>query len=62
MKRPPKEVFAGVEAEAAQTSPEFDRLGLRGTLAIVLAILAYFGPVRELVLMHVPGAPGMRTW
>jgi len=55
-------VFAGVE-EAAQPTPAiFDRLGGWATLAIILAVLAYIGPVRELLAQHIYGAPGMRTW
>ncbi len=55
-------IFAGVE-EAAQPTPAiFDRLGGWATLAIILAVLAYIGPVRELLAQHIYGAPGMRTW
>jgi len=54
--------FAQAEAEALPTSPALDRIGAWATAAIVLAILAYAGPVYELIQMHPYGAPGLRTW
>jgi cytochrome c oxidase subunit 1 len=54
--------FAGVEESSQPTPAIFDRLGGWATLAVVLALLAYVGPVRELLAQHIYGAPGMRTW
>ena len=54
--------FAAVEEQALPTPPIFDRIGRWAVLAVVLAVLAYIGPVRELLAQHIYGAPGMRTW
>jgi len=54
--------FAPVEEEAAPTPAAFDYVGRWGLVAIVLAIIAYVGPLHELLAQHVYGAPGMRTW
>ncbi len=54
--------FADVEPEAMQTPAALDRLGTWGVVAVCLAVLAYSGPVLELVQTHTYGAPGMRTW
>jgi cytochrome c oxidase subunit 1 len=54
--------FAGVEESAQPTPAIFDRLGGWATLAVILALLAYVGPVRDLLAQHIYGAPGMRTW
>jgi cytochrome c oxidase subunit 1 len=59
---PPEFRFAAVDAEAMETPAIFDRLGLWGTLAIVLALLAYAGPLHEQFSHHHYLAPGMRTW
>jgi cytochrome c oxidase subunit I len=47
---------------AAATPPVLDRLGRWGVLAIVLAVLAYAGPVAQQIQAHAYLAPGMRTW
>ena len=54
--------FAEPEPEALPTPPVFDRIYAWGVAAIVLAVLAYVGPVHELLEMHPYGAPGLRTW
>ena len=54
--------FAQVEPAAQPTPAVFDRVGGWAVLALVLAVLAYAGPVRDLLAQHVYGAPGMRTW
>jgi cytochrome c oxidase subunit 1 len=55
-------VPAQVEAEALVTPPMLDRIGLWTTVAIVFAVLAYAGPIRELLATHTYGAAGMKTW
>ncbi|MFZ0575200.1 MAG: cbb3-type cytochrome c oxidase subunit I [Candidatus Cybelea sp.] len=54
--------FASPAASAATTPPILQHVFRWGVLALVLAVLAYAGPLGEL-LRH-PGylAPGMRTW
>jgi cytochrome c oxidase subunit 1 len=54
--------FAQAQDGALPTPALFDRIGLWGAAAIVLAVLAYVGPFTELISMHPYGAPGMRTW
>jgi cytochrome c oxidase subunit 1 len=54
--------FAGVEDSAQPTPAIFDRMDGWAVLALVLAMLAYVGPVRDLLAQHIYGAPGMRTW
>ncbi|MBV8172231.1 MAG: cbb3-type cytochrome c oxidase subunit I [Candidatus Eremiobacteraeota bacterium] len=54
--------FAEPEPEAMPTPPAFDRLSAWAGAALVLAVLAYIGPVHELIAMHPYGAPGLRTW
>ncbi|MBV8196661.1 MAG: cbb3-type cytochrome c oxidase subunit I [Candidatus Eremiobacteraeota bacterium] len=54
--------FAAAEEGAAQTPAIFDRIGAWSVVAIVLAILAYAGPISEQLGQHVYLAPGMRTW
>jgi len=53
---------AAVEEEALATPAVLDRIGTWATVAIVLAVLAYAGPIHELLTMHTYGAAGMRTW
>jgi cytochrome c oxidase subunit 1 len=48
--------------DASSTPPALDRLGRWGVLAIVLAVLAYAGPVAQQIQAHAYLAPGMRTW
>ena len=54
--------FAQPEPEALPTPNALDRIGPWAAAAIVLAFLAYVGPVTELLSMHPYGAPGLRTW
>lgn len=58
----PEVVFAEVEPAAQPTPAILDGMGRWAVIAIVLAVLAYVGPIRELLAQHVYGAPGMRTW
>jgi cytochrome c oxidase subunit 1 len=60
----PKFEFAPARAgdDAISTPPVLDRLGRWGVLAIVLAVLAYAGPVAQQIQAHAYLAPGMRTW
>ena len=55
-------VPAAVEAESMPTPAILDRIGTWATVAIVLAVLAYAGPIHELIAAHPYGVPGMRTW
>ena len=54
--------FAPAEPAAQPAPAIFDGMGRWAVLAVVLAVLAYVGPVRDLLAQHVYGAPGMRTW
>jgi hypothetical protein len=45
-----------------ETPPVLDRLGRWAVIALVLAILAYVGPVTTQIGAHAYLAPGMRTW
>jgi cytochrome c oxidase subunit I len=54
--------FAPAEPSSQPAPAIFDSMGKWAILAFVLAILAYAGPVRELLAQHIYGAPGMRTW
>lgn len=58
----PEIAFAPVEPAARPTPTILDGMGRWAVIAVVLAVLAYVGPVRELLAQHVYGAPGMRTW
>jgi cytochrome c oxidase subunit I len=60
----PRFEFAAAAAgdDALSTPPVLDRLGRWGLLAIVLAVLAYAGPVAQQIQAHAYLAPGMRTW
>ena len=58
----PALAFAPVDAAAGGTPPVLDKLGRWAALAVVLAILAYVGPVSEQLSAHAYLAPGMRTW
>jgi cytochrome c oxidase subunit 1 len=53
-------IFALVEDDAMKTPASLDRLGTWAAVAVVLAVLAYAGPVYELMMMHTYGAPGLR--
>jgi len=54
--------FAPADDAAMATPPALDRLGRWGVVAIVLAVLAYAGPVAQQISAHSYLAPGMRTW
>ncbi|HZV79389.1 MAG TPA: cbb3-type cytochrome c oxidase subunit I [Candidatus Binatus sp.] len=54
--------FAQPEPESQPPPAAFDRIYAWGAAAIVLAVLAYIGPVHELISLHPFGAPGERTW
>ncbi|HET9342405.1 MAG TPA: cbb3-type cytochrome c oxidase subunit I [Candidatus Eremiobacteraceae bacterium] len=58
----PEVVFAEVEPTAQPTPAALDGMGRWAVLAVILAVLAYVGPLRELLAQHIYGAPGMRTW
>ena len=53
---------AAAGSDEGSTPPVLDRLGRWGLLAIVLAVLAYAGPVTQQIQAHAYLAPGMRTW
>lgn len=54
--------FATSEPSALPSPPIFEHIFRWGALALVLAVLAYAGPLYD--MLHHPGylAPGMRTW
>jgi len=54
--------FAPAEEEAMPTPPVLDNIGRWAFIAIVLAVLAYAGPLTAIISAHAPLAPGMRTW
>jgi cytochrome c oxidase subunit 1 len=54
--------FAPVDEDAMPTPAVFDRLATWGAVAIVLAVLAYAGPLHEQFSQQHYLAPGMRTW
>jgi len=58
----PDLAFAPLDADAANTPLVLDKLGRWAALAIVLAILAYVGPLTQQLSAHAYLAPGMRTW
>jgi cytochrome c oxidase subunit 1 len=57
----PQFAFATADDGAAAV-PVLDRLGRWGLVAIVLAVLAYAGPVAQQIQAHAYLAPGIRTW
>jgi cytochrome c oxidase subunit 1 len=59
---PPTFEFAKVDANAMPTPAILDHLGRFAVLALVLAVLAYVGPVTQELQAHPYLAPGMRTW
>jgi cytochrome c oxidase subunit 1 len=59
---PPSFEFAPVDADAMPTPAILDKLGRFAVIALVLAILAYAGPVTQELQAHPYLAPGMRTW
>jgi cytochrome c oxidase subunit 1 len=54
--------FAPLDARAMDTPPIFDKLGRWAGIAVTLAILAYVGPIWQLLQQTTYLAPGMRTW
>jgi len=54
--------FADVDPQAVATPVILDRVGMWGAIAFALALIAYIGPVMELIGLHGYGARGMRTW
>ena len=58
----PTFAFASVDEDAMDTPPVLDRLGRWAVIAVVLAFLAYAGPIASLLNAHPYLAPGMRTW
>ena len=54
--------FAAVEEEALPTPRAFDMLGRWAAVAVVLAVLAYVGPIHDQISQPHFLAPGMRTW
>jgi cytochrome c oxidase subunit 1 len=54
--------FAELDEQSMPPPPMFDFLGRWAAIALVLALLAYAGPFREIFGQHVYFAPGMRTW
>jgi cytochrome c oxidase subunit 1 len=58
----PTFAFAPVEDQAMPTPAILDKLGRFAVIALVLAVLAYAGPVTQEIQAHPYLAPGMRTW
>ena len=58
----PELAFARVDDEAAPVPPILDKLGTWAAVAIVLAFVAYAGPLAQQLNAHAYLAPGMRTW
>jgi cytochrome c oxidase subunit 1 len=58
----PTFAFASTDEEAMHTPKIFDNLLRWGVAALVLALLAYAGPVAAQINAHPYLAPGMRTW
>ena len=54
--------FAPAQEEALPTPRAFDMLGRWATVAVVLAVLAYIGPIHDQISQPHFLAPGMRTW
>jgi cytochrome c oxidase subunit 1 len=59
---PPTFLFAATDEDAMETPPVLDRLGRWAIIALVLAVLAYVGPLSAELGAHAYLAPGMRTW
>ena len=59
---PPTFEFASTSEDALETPPVLDNLGRWGAAALLLAVLAYAGPVIQQINAHAYLAPGMRTW
>lgn len=54
--------FATVTEENLAPSPILDNVWRWAAVALALAVLAYAGPLAQLVSAHAYGAPGLRTW
>jgi cytochrome c oxidase subunit 1 len=54
--------FARAEEEALPTPLVLDHVARWGLVAIVLALVAYAGPIAQQLSVHHYLAPGMRTW
>ena len=54
--------FAPVDEFAGPTPAVLDKLGSWAAVAIVVAVLAYAGPIVQQLTVHSYLAPGMRTW
>lgn len=54
--------FAPVDEHAGPTPIVLDKLSRWATIAIVVALLAYAGPIAQQLTVHSYLAPGMRTW
>ncbi len=54
--------FAPIDKNAGPTPVILDRLGRWATIAVVIAVLAYAGPIAQQLSVHAYLAPGMRTW
>jgi cytochrome c oxidase subunit 1 len=54
--------FALNDEEGMAPPRAFDRLGRWAGVAVVLAFLAYAGPIHDMLEQHHYLAPGMRTW
>jgi cytochrome c oxidase subunit I len=59
---PPTFAFAANDDDAMETPAVLDRLGRWALIAVVLAMLAYAGPLTQQFQAHAYLAPGMRTW
>ncbi len=54
--------FAGTDEEAMHTPAVLDKLGRWACLALVLAVVAYAGPIHDQLSQPHYLVPGMRTW
>jgi cytochrome c oxidase subunit 1 len=54
--------FAPLDERDTYTPPVLDNFGRWATVAIVVALLAYAGPIAQQLSVHSYLAPGMRTW
>ncbi|HMD02233.1 MAG TPA: cbb3-type cytochrome c oxidase subunit I, partial [Candidatus Baltobacteraceae bacterium] len=54
--------FAATNDDALETPPMLDRLGRWATIAVVLAVLAYVGPLHDQFAQTHYLSPGFRTW
>jgi len=59
---PTQFVFAPVDERAIATPRVFDNLGRWAAFAIVIAVLAYLGPIHDQLSQHHYLARGLRTW